>query len=151
MNGIEIRKYEYQASRAKNYFASPTFIDGITLENITVDGFPIFNEEFANQFDSVEYKASDYDLIFSRLENTLTTTLSDTLETFLSTDLDNHCLACKVTIGSKVIGGLIDVNSIRFIDNLDGNGYKIQVTIFSMAKELSLATQSAPPLSLIHI
>jgi len=143
MSLIEIRKYEYQADRAKNYFASPTFIDGISLDKILIEGFPIFNEEFANEFDSFEYKASDYDLVFSRLENTLTTN-GDTLETFLSTDLDNHCLACKVTIGSKVFGGLIDVNSITFIDNLDSDGYKIKVTIFSFAKEFALFAQGSP-------
>ena len=143
MSSIEIRKYEYQADRAKNYFASPTFIDGISLDKILIDGFPIFNEEFANQFDSFDLKASDYDLIFSRLEDTLTTN-GQTLETFLSTELDNHCLACKVTIGDKTFGGLIDVNSITFIDNLDSDGYKIKITIFSLAKEYSLATQGKP-------
>lgn len=145
MSSIEIRKYEYQSTRAKNYFASPTYIDGITLNRITIEGFPIFNEEFANQFDSFEYKASDYDLVFSRLEDTLTTTLSDSLETFLSTDLDNHCLVCKVTIGDKTFGGLIDVNSIVFIDNLDSDGYKIKVTIFSIVKEFALFAQGSPP------
>jgi len=144
MSSIEIRKYEYQDTRAKNYFASPTYIDGITLDKILIEGFPIFNEEFANEFDSFEYKASDYDLVFSRLESTLTTTLSQSLETFLSTDLDNHCLVCKVTIGNKVFGGLIDVNSIVFIDNLDTDGYKIKITIFSMAKEFALATAGSP-------
>ena len=144
MNNIEIRKYEYQNTRAKNYFASPTYIDGIILDKILIDGFPIFNEEFQNQFDSFEYVSSDYDLVFSRLESTLTTVNSDSLETFLSTDLDNHCLVCKVTIGSKTFGGLIDVNSIVFIDNLDSDGYKIKITVFSMAKELSLATMGNP-------
>jgi len=144
MSSIEIRKYEYQADRAKNYFASPTYIDGIVLDKILIDGFPIFNEEFANQFDSFEYKASDYDLVFSRLENTLTTVNSDTLETFLSTDLDNHCLVAKVTIGDKTFGGLIDVNSISFIDDLTSDGYRIKVTIFSMAKEFSQAVMAQP-------
>ena len=143
MSSIEIRKYEYQEDRAKNYFASPTFIDGISLDKILVDGFPIFNEEFANQFDSFDLKASDYDLIFSRLEDTLTTN-GQTLETFLSTELDNHCLACKVTIGDKTFGGLIDVNSITFIDNLDSDGYKIKITIFGWEKEFSLAVQGKP-------
>ena len=143
MSSIEIRKYEYQADRAKNYFASPTFIDGISLDKILIDGFPIFNEEFANQFDSFDLKASDYDLIFSRLEDTLTTN-GQTLETFLSTELDNHCLACKVTIGDKTFGGLIDVNSITFIDNLDSDGYKIKITIFGWEKEFSLAVQGKP-------
>lgn len=140
MSSIEIRKYEYQASRAKNYFSSPTFIDGITLNRILIEGFPIFNEEFVNEFDSFEYKASDYDLVFSRLDSTLTTS-SQTLEYFLSNELDNHCLVCKVTIGGKVFGGLIDINSIKFIDNLDSDGYKIKITIFSMAKEFALATE----------
>jgi len=144
MSSIEIRKYEYQEDRAKNYFASPTYIDGITLSRILIDGFPIFNEEFANQFDSFEYKASDYDLVFSRLEDTLTTTLSDSLETFLSTDLDNHCLVCKVTIGDKTFGGLIDVNSITFIDDLTSDGYRIKITIFSLAKEFSQFAQGRP-------
>ncbi len=144
MSSIEIRKYEYQASRAKNYFASPAYIDGINLTRISIDGFPVFNEEFANEFDSFDFKASDYDLVFSRMENTVTTTLSQSLETFLSTDLDNHCLVCKVTIGSKVFGGLIDVNSIVFIDDLAGDGYKLKLTIFSIAKEFSQAVQGKP-------
>lgn len=144
MSLIEIRKYEYLPNRAKNYFASPAYIDGITLDNILIDGFPIFNEEFANQFDSFEYKASDYDLVFSRLENTLTTTLNQSLEAFLSTNLDNHCLVAKVTIGSKTFGGLIDVNSISFIDDLTSDGYRIKITIFGLAKEYSLATQGKP-------
>jgi hypothetical protein len=83
-------------------------------------------------------------LVFSRMENTVTTTLSQSLETFLSTDLDNHCLVCKVTIGSKIFGGLIDVNSIVFIDDLAGDGYKLKLTIFSIAKEFSLAVQGKP-------
>ena len=86
---------------------------------------------------------SDYDLIFSRLEDTLTTN-GQTLETFLSTELDNHCLACKVTIGDKTFGGLIDVNSITFIDNLDSDGYKIKITIFGWEKELSLWSSGKP-------
>lgn len=143
MSSIEIRKYEYQADGAKNYFASPTYVDGISLTSIHVDGFPIYNEEFQNQFDSFEFVASDFDLVFSRLEATLTTN-GETLEAFLSHDLDNHCLACKVDISGKIFGGLIDVNSIKFIDNLDSDGYKIQLTIFDWAKEFSSYTQGKP-------
>lgn len=143
MNSIIIRKYEYQSDKARNYFASPTFIDGIELSQIHIEGFPIFNEEFSNQYDSFQFVASDFDLVFSRTDNTLTTE-GDTLEQLLSADLDNHCLACKVDIGGKVFGGLIDVNSIKFIDDHTADGYKIQLTVFDWAKEFSQFAQGKP-------
>ncbi len=50
---IEIKKYKYREGGIKNYLDRPVFYDSMEFLEIMDEGFPIFNEEFANEFAAI--------------------------------------------------------------------------------------------------
>lgn len=147
---IEIKKYKYRTSTnniagsLRNYFENPTYVDKIIFNEIYDEGFPIFNEEWNDEYDDFELRAGDFDLVFSLLQN-VTSSNGKTIENFFSEDINNHCLVAKITLDSKIFGGLIDISSIKFNYTFIENRYDIQFTVFSFTKEFATFTNHKPP------
>lgn len=143
---IELRKYQYSED-VKNYFAGgtnrPTFVDKITLSQITIDGFPSYSEEFKNQFDNFNFTFGDFTIKFSLLQPE-TSYNGVTLKEFLGEILNDHCIACKITLPNKVLTGFVDIESIWFNETYNQNRYDVQITCYHPEKEFKDLAEKRP-------
>lgn len=139
---IEIRKYKKRdgSNAINNYFDRPNLIDSIILTEVHEDGFPIFNEEFENEFETFSLLSSDFDLRFSLLQENFSKK-GKTIEQFFQTDISiDHCLVAKIQLDEKVIGGIIDLSRIE-IDYSFPTRYDVKITMFSIENEFNAFCQ----------
>jgi hypothetical protein len=141
---IEFRKYQFNG--VPNYFAHddnsrPSFYDKIVLSSVKMEDSPIFSEEFENSLDAFNVTFGDFDLGFSQLQ-TETSDLGKNLRQFLTENIDNHCIVCKVTWG-KVFGGMVDLSATWFNDTYKDGLYDVKVQVYSFARELKDLGDSA--------
>lgn len=134
---IELRKYVFaDLHRTKNYFDSPTLLSTITQTKIK--SFPLYNEEYQDKLDSFDFLTGDFNIVFNLTEAGI--------ESFFTTNLDNHCIACKIDIGGKSFGGLVDIASIDLDYSIGDGMYQVECTVYNWRKEVkAFATGSITP------
>lgn len=143
---IELRKFRY-SDEFKNYFAggsyAPTFADKITLSHITIDGFPSYSEEYKNEFNEFNFVFGDFTIKFSLLQSE-TSDLGYSLKTFLTEDINDHCIAIKLTLPNKIISGFVDIGTIWVNETFSQNRYDVQFTCYPAEKEFRALGDKRP-------
>ncbi len=134
---IEIRKFRY-STEVKNYFGSgtnyPTFIDKIVLSHIHSEGFPSYSKEFKNEFDVFNFIFGDFEVKFSMLQPD-TSDLGYNIAEFLSEDINDCVIVCKLAFPSENIVGFVDITSIWFNETFNQNRYDVKFTCYPPEKE----------------
>lgn len=134
---IKIKKYE-----GENYFSNPTLIDTLELDKVTIEGFPVYNEEFENKFDSFSIKSDDFTIKFSMLQTDLST-LGKNIEDFFKLDPYNKLFAVRVNYG-KTIGGIIDINSLEINKSYAVGEWSVTFKVYGFESELYTLAQQPP-------
>ncbi len=129
---IKIKKYS-----GLNYFDRPELMDTIELDKVLIEGFPVYNEEFENKFDSFNVKVDDFNIVFSLMEDTLSDT-GATIKDFFNT---GDIYAVRVKYG-KVIGGTIDKTSVKI--NKTFGVWNVSFKVYGFESSLRAYAQQKP-------
>ncbi len=134
---IKFLKYKTSGTQLNNYFdtAHPNVLtDTLELTHLPLNGFPVFNEEVSARDDFFQYKASDFDIFISYLQNDKSVQ-GKSIDEFFS-GLEDTKILCVFMLGSICRGGFADIASIEKVYNYN-DGYGVKVTVIGALKELS--------------
>lgn len=137
MNTVEIRKYS-----SNTYFDNSSLYDKITIEFLEEDGFPSYSEKFENKFDAFKVESSEFSININLLGDELSN-LGYNIREFLSSNFTNKTVAVKVSMDTKIIGGILTQDNVNFNDSYPENNY-VKITVIGFDNDLYDIAQKKP-------
>jgi len=138
---IYIWKYgSPNASGFLNYFMSspaPQLVDKIKINNLMLDGFPVYSETLEVQDQILEFQAPEFDLKFSLLQTDLSVNGSSIKDFLLPASSTPVMFICVVDFGAKQIIGKIQLDSIECDTSSTQNKYDVSFHAIGIGKEYS--------------
>jgi|GEM_PF-5959930 len=125
-----------EGSFTPNYFNKPYIVDYITIEDIMIDGFPLFSDTLTKDDDLFTFQAGEFDLNISLLSKAKSF-LNKSVEEFFKLD-KIYILRIAIEENEQIKSfGFIDLESIEFNYNVNQNGLILSFTVLNSEKEWS--------------